>query len=103
MRPFSALVLLSSFAAFLLVLGFARAQACPITIRHIEPRSRDVIAPVGTHPPYLKITYHNDSSATIVRIEFEAHFAGALGEFTSNHPVRPGSGEYARVAGCGLH
>ena len=93
MRRSPLFCLLAPLAATAMIPHLATAQACPITIRHIDARSRDVIAPTGTHPPYLKITYHNDSPATITRIEFQVHFAGAIGQFASTHPVKPGAGD----------
>ena len=93
MRRSPLFCLLAPLAATAMIPHLATAQACPITIRHIEARSRDVIAPAGTHPPYLKITYHNDSPATIARIEFQVHFDGSIGQFASTHPVKPGAGD----------
>src|ERR1019366_1591247 len=92
MRCFPLFFLLAPVTASALFPLFATAQTCPITIRQIDARSRDLNVSAGSHPPYLKITYHNDSPATITQIEFQVHFLGAIGQFISTHPVKPDAG-----------
>ena len=57
------------------------AQRCPISIQGVEPRATLGTQPPDPHPPYLAISWENQSGEPISRVLFEVHFPNGLGEF----------------------
>jgi hypothetical protein len=79
------------FCAALTVPWQAFCQTCPVTITGAEPRAPLSSLPAGSVPPFLRVTYRNNSPFTIVRLVFQVHFPGALGEFQSISNLPPGA------------
>ena len=91
----STLQVILALAMVITALGTASGQNCPISFRRVAPRDSTAVisGQQAKHPPYLKIIFHNQSNGTISKVQFQVRFGGALGEFTTSHPVPPGSGD----------